>query len=146
MAVSVILYGCTTWTNKTLGKKLDKDDTRILCAVLHESWKQYLTKQQLYGHLPFISQIIKVRWTRPVREVRMNSQARSSNSLLHMNTPQCWITSKNLHSLGVQILDSIQRTYQEWWLIGQMVRERERVKRINVGVCHDGYDILIFLV
>ena len=44
-----------------LEKKLDKNYTKWLCAVLNKSWNQHLTKQQLYGHLPPITQTIQVR-------------------------------------------------------------------------------------
>ena len=65
VAVLVLLYGCTTWTlTKHTEKKPDGDYTRILEAVLNKSWKQHLTKQQLYGHLPLISETIQVRRTR----------------------------------------------------------------------------------
>ena len=39
-------------------KKLDGKYTRMICAVLNKSWKQHRTKQQLYSHLPPISQMI----------------------------------------------------------------------------------------
>ena len=42
-------------------KKLDRSNTRIAHAVLNKSWKQHLTKQHLYGHLPPIKQTIQVR-------------------------------------------------------------------------------------
>ena len=65
--VLVLLYGCTTWTlTKCFEKKLDENYRRMLHAVLNRSWKQYPTKQQLYDHLPPISQTIEVRWTRHV--------------------------------------------------------------------------------
>ena len=39
--VSILLYGCTTWTpNKRLEKKLDGNYTRILRAILNKSWRQ----------------------------------------------------------------------------------------------------------
>ena len=38
----------------------------MLHAVLNKSWKQQLTKQQLHGHLPPISQTIKVGQTKHV--------------------------------------------------------------------------------
>ena len=38
--------------------------TRILRAILNKSWRQHLTKKQLYSHLPLISKIFKVRRTR----------------------------------------------------------------------------------
>ena len=45
-------------------KNLDGNYTRMLWAILNESWRQHLTKQQLYSHLPPITKTIKVRWTR----------------------------------------------------------------------------------
>ena len=49
--VSILLYGCTTWTlTKQLEKKLDGNYTRSLPAILNKSWMQHYTKQQLYGH------------------------------------------------------------------------------------------------
>ena len=38
--------------------------TRMLRAILNKSWRQHPTKNQLYGHLPPITKIIQVRWTR----------------------------------------------------------------------------------
>ena len=63
--VSILLYGCTTWTlTKRLEKKLDGNYTRMLRAILNKSWKQHPTKHQLYGHLPPITKTIQVRRTR----------------------------------------------------------------------------------
>ena len=42
-------------------KKLDGNYTRMLWAVMNKSWRQHCTKQQLYGHLPPITKIFKVR-------------------------------------------------------------------------------------
>ena len=48
--VSILLYGCTTWMlTKQLEKRLDGNYTRMLRAILHRSWRQHPTKQQLYG-------------------------------------------------------------------------------------------------
>ena len=63
--VSILLYGCTTWTlTKRLEKKLDGNYTRMLRAILNKSWRQHPTKHQLYGHLPPITKTIQVRRTR----------------------------------------------------------------------------------
>ena len=63
--VSILLYGCTTWTQtKRLGKKLDGNYTRMLRAILNKSWRQHPTKHQLYSHLPPITKTIQVRRTR----------------------------------------------------------------------------------
>ena len=63
--LSILLYGCTTWTlTKCMEKKLDGNYTRMQQAVWSESWRQHPTKQQLYGHLPPITKTIQIRWTR----------------------------------------------------------------------------------
>ena len=60
-AVSILLYGCTTWTlPKWLEKKLDGNYTRMLQAILNRSWSQHPTKHQLYSHQPPITKTIKV--------------------------------------------------------------------------------------
>ena len=62
--VSILLYGCTTWT---LTKRMEKPDgnyTRMLRAILNKSWRQHPTRHQLYGHLPPITKTIQVRRTR----------------------------------------------------------------------------------
>ena len=60
--VSIQLYGCTTWTlTKRLEKKLDGNYTRMLRAILNESWLQHPTRHQLYDHLPPITKTIHLR-------------------------------------------------------------------------------------
>ena len=63
--VSVLLYGCTTWTlTKRLEKKLDGNYTRILQPILNKSWQQHPTRRQLYGHLPPVTKTIQAKRTR----------------------------------------------------------------------------------
>ena len=63
--VSILLYGCTTWTlTKRLEKKLNGNYTRMLQAILNKSLRQHSTKHQLYGHLPPITKTIQVRRSR----------------------------------------------------------------------------------
>ena len=63
--VSILLYGCTTWTlTKWMKKRLDGNYTRMLRAILNKSCGQHPTKQKLYGHLPTIMKTIQVRRTR----------------------------------------------------------------------------------
>ena len=62
--VSILLYGCTTWTlTKRLEERLDSNYTKMLRAILNRSWRQHPTKQQLYGHLPPITKTIQIRLT-----------------------------------------------------------------------------------
>ena len=63
--VSILLYGCTTWTlTKRLEKRLDSNYTRMLRAILNKSRRQHPSKQQVCGHLPPITKTIQVRRTR----------------------------------------------------------------------------------
>ena len=63
--VSILLYGCTTWTlTKRREKKLDVNYTRMLQAILNKSWRQNPTRYQVYGHLAPITKTIQVRRTR----------------------------------------------------------------------------------
>ena len=65
VVVSILLYGCTTWTlTKRLEKKLDGNYTRMLRTILNKSWWQHPTRLQLYGYLPPIMKTIQVWWTR----------------------------------------------------------------------------------
>ena len=59
--VSILLYGCTTWTlTKRLEKKLDGNYTRMLRVILNKSRRQHPTRLQLYGHLRPITKNIQV--------------------------------------------------------------------------------------
>ena len=61
----ILLYGCTIWTlTKCMEKKLDGNYTRMMRAILNKSWREYPSKQQLYGYLSPITKTIKVRLTR----------------------------------------------------------------------------------
>ena len=63
--VSILLYGCTTWTlPKRLEKKLDGNYTRMLREILNQSWRQHPTRHHLHGQLPPITKTIQVRRTR----------------------------------------------------------------------------------
>ena len=81
--VSILLYGCTTWTlTKRLEKKLDGNYTRMLRAILNKSWRKHPTKHQLYGHLPPITKTIQVRRTRYAGHCRRSKDEPISDVLL----------------------------------------------------------------
>ena len=85
--VSILLYGCTTWTlTKQLEKKLDGNYTRMLRA-----------KHQLFGHLPPIAKTIQVRRTR---------HAGRAHKWCTPMDPHIWpgnsrTTSSNIHSAAM---------------------------------------------
>ena len=81
--VSILLYGCTTWTlTKRLEKKLDGNYTRMLRAILNKSWRQHPTRHQLYSHLPPITKTIQVRRTRHAGHCWRNRDELISDGLL----------------------------------------------------------------
>ena len=49
---------------KGIERKLVRNCTRMLQAILNKSWKQHPMKQQLYGHLSPISKTIQIIKTR----------------------------------------------------------------------------------
>ena len=61
VVMSILRYKYITWMlTKFIEKKLDRNHTRMLQAILNKSWKQQTTKQQLYDHLPLISKTIHI--------------------------------------------------------------------------------------
>ena len=98
--VSILLYGCTTWTlTKRPEKKLDGNYTRMLRAILNISWRQHPTRHQLYGHLPPITKTIPIRRTDTqdtAREARASSSVKYSYGPPHM-AKQKQDDSSNIH-------------------------------------------------
>ena len=80
--VSILLYGCTTWTLTKQLKKLDGNYTRMLRAILNKSWRQHPTRHQLYGHLPPITKTIQVRRARHAGHCWRNRDELISDVLL----------------------------------------------------------------
>ena len=111
----------------------------MLCAILKKSWKQHPIKQQLYGHLPPISQTIQVRWTRHAEHYwgskdKIISGVSPVESYTQIH--QCWLTSKGyIHQLcadtGCHLKDlpSTMADRDGW-------RETETVKGIHVICMH----------
>ena len=131
--VSILLYGCTTWTlTKRLKKKLDGNYTRMLRAILNKSWRQHPTRHQLYGHLPPITRTIQVRRTRHAGHCWRSKDELISDVLL-------WTPAYGQAKAGrpartyiqscVRIRDVALRTCQRRWMTG---RSGERGSGISV--------------
>ena len=63
-------------------KKLDGNYTRMMRAILNNSWKQHPTKQLPYDHLPSITKTIQVRRTRHAGHCYRNRDKLVSDELL----------------------------------------------------------------
>ena len=141
--VSILLYGCTTWTlTKRLEKKLDSNYTRMLRVILNKSWRQHPTRHQLYGQLTPITKTIHVRRTRHAGHCWKSSDELISDVLLW--TPTYSQKKKQddqleyTYSSYVRIRDVALKTCQRRWTIE---RSGERGSRISVlAARHDDDD------
>ena len=120
---SILLYGCTTWTQtKRLEKKLDGNYTIMLQAILNKSWRQHPTRHQLYGHLAPITKTIQVRQTRHVGHCWRSRDELISDVLLwtpHMAEQKQDDQHEHTFSNYVRIRDVVQKTCLRRWTIGK---------------------------
>ena len=133
--MSILLYGCTPWTlTKRMEKKLDRNYIRISRAILNKSWRQHLTKQQLYGHLRPIMKTIQVWRTRHAGHCWRSKDELISDILL-------WTPSHRRAKAGRPARTYIQQLcadtgYSLEDLPGAMNNRdvwRERIRQIPVG-------------
>ena len=128
--VSILLYGCTTWTlTKRLEKKLDGNYTRMLWAILNKSCWQHPAKHQLYGHLPPITKSIQVWRTRHARHCWRSGDELISDLLLWSPTGGRAKEGRPARTYIQQLRDVALKTNQRRWTIG---RSGERVSEISV--------------
>ena len=100
VAVPILLYGCTTWTlTKRVEKKLNRNYTRLLRAILYKSWKQHpletIAVQPLTSHLKnHPNQTNKTCGTLLEKQGRTHKWRSSMDPFTW--TCQSWPTNKNL--------------------------------------------------
>ena len=136
--VSILLYGCTTWTlRKRLVKKLDVNYTRMLRAILNKSWRQYPTKHQLYGHLPPITKTIQARRTKHAGHYWRSRDELISDVLPWTPTRANSGRPARTYSSYVRTWDVALKTCQRRWTIS---RSGERVSGISLPAAHDDDD------
>ena len=133
--VSILLYGCTTWTlTKRLKKKQDGNYTRILRTILNKSWRQHPTRHWLYGHLPPITKTIQVRRTRHAGHYWRSKDELISDVLL-------WTPVYSQAKAGRPARTYIQQLYEDMGCSPEDLPEamnerekwRERVRDIRAG-------------
>ena len=143
--VSILLYGCTTWTlTKQLEKKLDGNYTRMLRAILNKSWRQHPTRRQLYGHLPPITKAIQVRRARHAGHCWRSKDELVSDVLLWTPTYGQANAGRpaRTYSSYVRTQDVTQKTCRRRWMRG---RSGERWSRISVLTARHDDDIYIYI-
>ena len=97
---------------KRIEKKLDGNCTRMLRAILNQSWKPHPTKHQLYTHLPPISKTTQIRPTR--------------------HAGHCWKSKDELISDVLSLSSS-----HGWASIGWPTRTYLQQLRSDTGCCRE---------
>ena len=140
VAMSVLLYGYTTWTlTKHSEKNLDGNVTKMLCAVLNKSWKENLTKHHRYGHQSPISQTIQVRQIRHAGYSWRNKNELISGILqwtsIHGLTSVVWQARTYIHQLCANT---------GWWESGEREKEsKESVQSVRLDDDDDDDSIYV---
>ena len=126
--------------NKTAGEE-DREEDRMLRAILNKSWRQHTTRHQLYGHLPPITKTIQAR-----RTTHAGHRWRSRDELIrdvllwspHMAGQKQDDQHEHRFSSYVRIRDVALKTCQRRWTIG---KSGDRGSGISVLVVqHDDDD------
>ena len=145
--VSILLYGCTTWTQTKRLKKLDGNYTRMLWAILNKFWWQHPTRHQLYGHLPPITKTIlldELDMQDTAGEAGASSWVKYSYGPPHMAEQKQDDQLTHAYNSYMRIRDVAQKTCQRRWTIG---RSGERGSGISVLAARhdDDDDIYIYI-
>ena len=139
--MSILLYGCTTWTlTKRVEKKLDGNYTRMLRAILNKSWRQHPTKQQQYAHIPPIMKTIQVRRTRHAGHCWRSRDELISGVLLW--TPSHGRAKAGRYNSSVPIQDVALKTYRKRWMIGKGGRKGSVISVLMARHDDDDDDLL----
>ena len=118
--VSILLYGCTTWTlTKRLEKKLHGNYTRMLRAILNKSWRQHPTRHQLHGHPPPITKTIQARRTRHAGHCWRIRDELISDVLLWTPTYCREKAGRPARTCIQQLWDVALKTCRRRWTIGR---------------------------
>ena len=120
VVVSILLYGCTTWTlTKRLDKKLKGNYTRMFRAILNKSWWPHPTRQQLYSHLPPITKTIQVRRTRHAGHFwRSRDELISDVHLWTPGRPARTYIQQLCEDTGCspEVLPEVMNDREKWWV------------------------------
>ena len=134
--VSILLYGCTTWTlTKRLEKKLDVNYTRMLRAISNQSWRQHPTRHQLYGHLPPITKTIQLRRTRHAGHCWRSKDELISYVLL-------WTPTYGRGKAGRPARTCIQQLCEDTGCspedLPEVMNDRQKWREMVMGICASG--------
>ena len=121
--VSILLYGCTTWTlTKRLEKTLDGNYTRMLRAILNKSWRQHPQSTNYTATcLPSrkLSKLDEPGTQDTAEGAETSSQVMYSYGPPHMAELNQDDQLEHTYSSCVGIRDVARKTCQRRWTIGK---------------------------
>ena len=91
----------------------------MLRAILNKSWRQHLTRHQLYGHLPPITKTMQVRRTRHAGHCWRSKDELISDVPPHVAGQKQDDQLEHTTSSYVRIRDVTLKTCQKRWMIGR---------------------------
>ena len=114
--VSILLYGCTTWTlTKRLEKKLDGNYTRMLWAILNKSWSN--TPQGTNYTATYVPSQKPSKLDKP--DMQDSAGVMYSYEPPHMAEQKQDDQLEHTYSSYVRIRDVALKTCQTRWTIGK---------------------------
>ena len=132
---------------KCMEKRLDRNCTRIVQAILNISWKQHPTKQLVYAHLPLISKIMQIRWTRHVRHCRRSKNELISNFLLRTPSHGCVSVGQPTRTYRQHLCMDTGHSLEELpeAMNDRDDDEREPEKSVLIAWHNDDFNIYIYI-
>ena len=118
VAVSALLYSCTTWTlTKRMEKRLDGNYTKMLQAILNKPWKQLPTKIAAVQLLTFhLKKIIHIKRTGQAGQCWRNKDKLISDVLLWTFTHgHASIGRLDLQTSALSGYWMLSRRLNMWW-------------------------------
>ena len=115
--MSILLYGCTTWTlTKRMEKRLDSNKTRMLRAILNKSWGKHSTNSSYtatYHPSRKLSELDEADMRDTAKELRTNSKGTYFGGPLYMDEQRRDDQLEPVYNSSVSIQDANLKAYQK---------------------------------
>ena len=116
--MSILLYGCTTWTlTKRMEKKLDGNYRRMLQAILNKSWRQHPTPQSSGCMATYYPSQKLSKLDEPDMQDTTGKVVTYSCGALHMAKQRQDDQLKPTYSSSMPIQDVALKTGRKQWMI-----------------------------
>ena len=149
--VSILLYGCTTWTlTKFIEKKLDGNYTRMLRAISNKTWRHSTPQRSsctaTYHPSRKLSKLNVPYMQGTAGELGTSSWVMYSCGPLHMDDQRQDDQLEPTNSSSVPIWDVALRTCRKQWTIIGMGAERGSWISVLIARHDDDYNTIVYFV